>query len=174
MLNKYVLLIFNIMMSSLISGCGNAPSVKCVFPDATDTFAPSWVCGMPVDGYEISTVGFAMRSAAGDKFTKQMAATDARVKLAQTMIANVEDRLKAYADEVEPADLDNAPISKAISNESLLRSKIYKTVDSPNDGLYVLLVVEPRVFKNAVITLSEEVIKRNRVLWEQYKSQNGL
>lgn len=59
------------------------PVASCMFADGSGQAAPEWVCGAPVNGVDLSAVGYADKSAAGPNFMKQMAATAARVELAQ-------------------------------------------------------------------------------------------
>src|SRR5690554_6980445 len=74
-----------LMATALLVGCASAPKTEpvaaCVFADGSNQPAPEWVCGAPVDGVELSAVGYADKSAAGVNFMKQMAATAARVEL---------------------------------------------------------------------------------------------
>ena len=86
-MNKAAYLVAGVAMSAFLAGCGGTKEevADCVFPDAPGTAAPGWVCDEPVEGVEVSAVGSAQKSGAGHSFMKQMAATDARVQLAQRM-----------------------------------------------------------------------------------------
>jgi len=95
-------------MSMLLAACGS-DDVKedvadCVFPDAPSAAAPGWICDEPVEGVEVSAVGVAEKSAAGHSFMKNMAATDARVQLAQSMKVHVQNMVKQYAETTGAAD----------------------------------------------------------------------
>ena len=137
-----------IALAVMLSACGKDDAVKeaeeCVFPDAPDTAAPGWVCDQPVDGLAVSAVGVAEKSAAGHRFMKNMAATDARVQLAQRMKVQVQNMVKQYAETTGAADSEtvdkvNTSVTKQITDQSLMGTKIYKTRTSPNGSLYVLL-----------------------------------
>ena len=82
------------------TGCSSAPAklapvAECTFPNS-DKPAPIWVCDGPVDGMTVGAVGSAAKSDAGTAFMKQMAATDARVQLAQNMKVQVQNMIKQY------------------------------------------------------------------------------
>ncbi len=137
-----------------LTACGNGDGVKeevadCVFPDAPDAAAPGWICDEPVDGIEISAVGVAEKTAAGHSFMKNMAATDARVQLAQSMKVHVQNMVKQYAETTGAADAEtvdkvNTSVTKQITDETLAGTKIFKTRTSPNGTLYVLLGMDPK------------------------------
>ena len=59
-------------LALLLSGCASTDDAEkqptaasCVFPDAPTQAAPGWVCDEPVQGYELTSVGFAKKSSAG-------------------------------------------------------------------------------------------------------------
>ena len=93
---------------------------ECVFPDATSATAPGWICDEPVEGVAVSAVGVAEKSAAGHSFMKNMAATDARVQLAQSMKVHVQNMVKQYAETTGAADsetVDNVIAVGSIKSE---------------------------------------------------------
>ena len=100
-MNTGLIGISGVIMALLLSGCGSdeikQAAPDCVFPDSPATDAPGWVCDEPVEGVEVSAVGVAEKTAAGHSFMKNMAATDARVQLAQSMKVHVQNMVKQYA-----------------------------------------------------------------------------
>lgn len=183
-MNKFTLLMAGITVSAFLTGCGSSPKKEvvadCVFPDATDKAAPGWICDEPVPnlGIDVYAVGSADKSAAGNDFMKQMAATSARVQLAQRMKVKVNNMIKQYAETTGAADSETVDktmtsVTKQITSETLAGTKIYKTRYSPNGNLYVLLGIDP----TNVAKLSEAALKtsmkNDRALWQQFKAKQG-
>lgn len=161
-----------------------APKAKvadCVFPGTNDA-APGWVCDEPVDGVEVSAVGVAEPTQAGEAFMKQMGATDARVQLAQRMKVQVANMVKQYAETTgagkdETVDKVNTSVSKQITNETLVGTKIFKTRVGTNGKMYVLVGLDAA----SVAKLTEAAVKtsmnNDRALWQKFqagKSQDEM
>ena len=169
-------------MSMLLAACGS-DDVKedvadCVFPDAPSAAAPGWICDEPVEGVEVSAVGVAEKSAAGHSFMKNMAATDARVQLAQSMKVHVQNMVKQYAETTGAADSEtvdkvNTSVTKQITDESLVGTKIFKTRTSPNGALYVLLGMDASIAAAATENALKTSMNNDRALWQQFKAQKG-
>ena len=169
-------------MSMLLAACGS-DDVKedvadCVFPDAPSAAAPGWICDQPVEGVEVSAVGVAEKSAAGHSFMKNMAATDARVQLAQSMKVHVQNMVKQYAETTGAADSEtvdkvNTSVTKQITDESLVGTKIFKTRTSPNGALYVLLGMDASIAAAATENALKTSMNNDRALWQQFKAQKG-
>jgi len=172
-----------VVMTLLLTSCGGSDEVKqaapdCVFPDAPNTAAPGWVCDEPVDGVAVSAVGVAEKSAAGHSFMKNMAATDARVQLAQAMKVHVQNMVKQYAETTGAADSEtvdkvNTSVTKQITDETLVGTKIFKTRTSPNGTLYVLLGMDGSVAAAATENALKTSMNNDRALWQQFKAQKG-
>jgi hypothetical protein len=171
-----------IALAVMLSACGKDDAVKeaeeCVFPDAPDTAAPGWVCDQPVEGLAVSAVGVAEKSAAGHSFMKNMAATDARVQLAQRMKVQVQNMVKQYAETTGAADSEtvdkvNTSVTKQITDQSLMGTKIYKTRTSPNGNLYVLLGMDGEAVAQATQNALRTSMGNDAALWQQFKAQKG-
>ncbi len=172
-----------VVMTLLLASCGGSDEIKqaapdCVFPDAPNTAAPGWVCDEPVDGVAVSAVGVAEKSAAGHSFMKNMAATDARVQLAQAMKVHVQNMVKQYAETTGAADSEtvdkvNTSVTKQITDETLVGTKIFKTRTSPNGTLYVLLGMDGSVAAAATENALKTSMNNDRALWQQFKAQKG-
>jgi hypothetical protein len=155
-----------------------APVPDCVFPDAQTTPAPGWICDEPVEGVEVSAVGSAQKSAAGHSHMKQMAATDARVQLAQRMKVHVGNMVKQYvettgAGETETVDRVMTSVTKQITDESLVGSRIYKSRTSPSGTLYVLVGLDDMKAEEATKEALKTSMKNEKALWQQFKAQKG-
>lgn len=167
-----------LMLTSCSSGEVKEAAADCVFPDAPATEAPGWICDEPVEGIAVAAVGVAEKSAAGHSFMKNMAATDARVQLAQQMKVNVQNMVKQYAETTGAADSEtvdkvNTSVTKQITDETLVGSKIYKTRTSPNGTLYVLLGMDPTTMATAAENALKTSMNNDRALWQQFKAQQG-
>lgn len=166
----------------LLVSCGS-DDVKqdvpdCVFPDAPTAAAPGWVCDQPVEGVAVSAVGVAEKSAAGHSFMKNMAATDARVQLAQSMKVHVQNMVKQYAETTGAADSEtvdkvNTSVTKQITDESLVGTRIFKTRTSPNGALYVLLGMDASMAAAATENALKTSMNNDSALWQQFKAEKG-
>jgi hypothetical protein len=171
-----------VALAVMLSACGKDDAVKedmeCVFPDAPDTEAPGWVCDQPVEGLAVSAVGVAEKSAAGHSFMKNMAATDARVQLAQRMQVQVQNMVKQYAETTGAADSEtvdkvNTSVTKQITDQTLMGTKIYKTITSPNGSLYVLLAMDQGTMAQAAQEALRTSMGNDAALWQQFKAQKA-
>jgi len=167
-------------MSALLAGCGEKKRevADCVFPDAPGTAAPGWVCDEPVKGIEVSSVGSAEKSGAGHDFMKSMAATNARVSLAQNMQVQVRNMIKQYVETTGAADTETVDkvmtsVTKQITNETLVGTKVIKTRKSPGGSLYVLVGMDEASVQRATENALKTSMKNERALWQQFKAQKG-
>ena len=181
-MNRGLLGVGAIAMTLFLSACGSddvkEAELDCVFPDAPAAAAPGWICDQPVEGVAVSAVGVAEKSAAGHSFMKNMAATDARVQLAQSMKVHVQNMVKQYAETTGAADSEtvdkvNTSVTKQITDESLVGTKIFKTRTSPNGTLYVLLGMDASVAATATENALKTSMNNDNALWQQFKAQKG-
>lgn len=181
-MNTGLLGISVITAALLFSACSSdevkEEKLACVFPDAPTASAPGWICDEPVEGVEVSAVGVAEKSAAGHSFMKNMAQTDARVQLAQSMKVHVQNMVKQYAETTGSADSEtvdkvNTSVTKQITDETLVGTKIYKTRTSPNGALYVLLGMDASVVAAATENALKTSMNNDKALWQQFKAQKG-
>ena len=180
MMNKAGYLITGIAMSALLAACGETKQdvADCVFPDAPGTAAPGWVCDQPVEGIEVSAVGSAEKSGAGHDHMKSMAATSARVQLAQNMQVQVRNMIKQYIETTGAADTETVDkvmtsVTKQITNQTLVGTKVYKTRTSPTGALYVLVGMDAASVQQASEQALKTSMKNERALWQQFKAQKG-
>jgi len=166
---------------ALLSACAGEEVkevAECVFPDAPDVAAPGWICDEPVEGVAVSAVGSAEKSKAGHSFMKNMAATDARVQLAQAMKVHVQNMVKQYAETTGAADSEtvdkvNTSVTKQITDQTLVGTKIFKTRSSPNGTLYVLLGLDDNAAAQATQNAVKTSMNNDQALWQQFKAQKG-
>lgn len=180
---KFALPLALVATSVLMVGCASKQPVQqtadCVFADGSNQAAPEWVCGAPVDGIDLSAVGYADKSMAGANFMKQMAATAARVELAQTMRVEVENMIKQYAEttgaaDSETVDMVNTSVTKQITKETLVGSKIFRQISTPSGGMVVLVGLDA----DTVSKLSEQALKTSmnneKALWQKFQASKSF
>jgi len=155
------------------------PVASCMFADGSGQAAPEWVCGAPVNGVDLSAVGYADKSAAGPNFMKQMAATAARVELAQTMKVEVQNMVKQFAEttgagDSETVDRVNTSVTKQITKETLVGSKIFRQMPTPSGGMVVLVGLDA----DTVNKLAEQALKTSmnneRALWQKFQAEKSF
>jgi len=164
-----------------LAACSSAPPAPkmadCVFPNSKDA-APGWVCDEPVEGMAVTAVGSAAKSDAGIGFMKQMAATDARVQLAQNMKVQVQNMIKQYVEMTgaaskETVDKVNTSVTKQITDQMLSGTRIMKSISGPDGTLYVLVGLDTASSQK----LTEEAIKtsmnNDQAAWQQFRAQKG-
>ena len=179
-MNKAGYLITGIALSALLAGCSEEKQdvADCVFPDAPGTAAPGWICDEPVEGVEVSAVGSSEKSGAGHDHMKSMASTSARVQLAQNMQVQVRNMVKRYIETTGAADSETVDkvmtsVTKQITNQTLIGTKIYKTRTSPTGGLYVLVGMDDASVQQATKNAVKTSMKNERALWQQFKAQKS-
>jgi hypothetical protein len=159
-------------------GSKQAAVPDCTFPDAPTVAAPGWVCDEPVEGLAVSAVGSADKSGAGINFMKQQASAAARVQLAQMMKVQVTNMVKQFAEttgtgDSETVDMVNSSVTKQITNESLVGTRIYKTRRSPNGALYVLVGLDDNAASSIHETALKTSMNNERAMWQKFQSKKG-
>ena len=164
----------------LLTACGSPKKdfADCVFPDATDTVAPGWICDQPVKGVELSAIGSTTKSGAGYDYMKSMAATSARIQLAQNMQVQVRNIIKQYVETTGQADSETVDkvmtsVTKQITNQTLVGTKIVKTRTSPTGNLYVLVGMSEESVQKATEKALKTSMRNNAALWQQFKAKQS-
>ena len=176
-------LILLLSIFTLASCGGGSPKpqadlAECVFPDSPDSPAPLWVCDAPIEGVDLSAVGYAQKTKAGNSFQKQMATADARVQLAQIFKTRVQNMIKQYAETTGAADTEtvnkvNTSVSKLITNETLVGSRIFRTRTSPKGGLYVLVGLDTANVQQAAEESLKTSMNNDQALWQEFKAKKA-
>ncbi len=175
---RSVILITTLTVAACSSGPKLADQPDCVFPDAPNQAAPDWVCDVPVEGIELSAVGYSQKSSVGNSFMKQMATTDARVQLAAIFKTRIQNMIKQYAEVTGAADSEtvdrvNTSVTKAITSETLIGSRIYKTRTSPKGGIYVLIGLDSAHVQQVAEDSIKTSMNNEKALWQQFKAQKA-
>ncbi|UTW48653.1 LPP20 family lipoprotein [Bacterioplanoides sp. SCSIO 12839] len=155
------------------------PVASCVFADGSGQAAPEWVCGAPVNGVDLSAVGYADKSGAGPNFMKQMAATAARVELAQTMKVEVQNMIKQYAEttgagDSETVDRVNTSVTKQITKETLVGSKIFRQMPTPSGGMVVLVGLDADTLNQLAEQALKTSMNNERALWQKFQAEKSF
>ncbi len=184
-MKKYTLFTLAVCFLAVFSimGCKSggsqvaSPGVdECTFPDDGVTPAPLWVCDAPVPGIEVSAVGSAEQTKAGYDFQKDMAAAAGRERLASQMKVKVSKMIKRYAEttgvgEAETVDKVNTAVSKLITHETLVGSKIYRTHKNPKTGvLFTLVGVDKANLQDNVKQAVNSSMKNDKALWQKFQA----
>ncbi len=133
-------------------------SGKCTFPKSAKR-APDWVCTARAKGLALAAVGTAPRSQAGVSFMEQMAAADARARLAREVRESVRNKVAGGAVGRETGDQDGALIT-VIANDSLQGAKVEESAYGPNGALYVLVGLDAVHARQLIETVTAEYLKR--------------
>ncbi len=178
--------ITNVLLMSAIAlsvvACSTPPAKvekvsECVFP-GSDKAAPLWVCDAPVEGMSVGAVGSAAKSDAGIAFMKQMAATEARVQLAQNMKVQVQNMIKQYAETTgagskETVDRVNTSVTKQITDQTLQGTKIFRSIVAPDGTMFVLVGLDEAAAQKLTETAVKTSMNNDQAAWQQFKAQKG-
>lgn len=167
----------------LLAACGGrtdqaeAPP-PCYYPN-TEQEAPGWVCDQPVDGLELTAVGSHPESGAGMDFMRQQASASARVQLAQIFTVHVQNMIKQYAEttgtgETETVDLVNTSVSRLVTDEYLVGSRIYDSRVANDGTLYVLVGMDDNVTAQNTRDALRTSINNDNALWQQFRAEQGF
>lgn len=176
----------NMLLISVVAlgmaACSSTPAkvekvAECVFP-GSDKPAPLWVCDAPVEGMTVGAVGSSAKSDAGIAFMKQMAATEARVQLAQNMKVQVQNMIKQYAEttgaaSAETVDRVNTSVTKQITDQTLQGTKIFRSIVGPDGTMYVLVGLDEAGAQKLTETAVKTSMNNDQAAWQQFKAQKG-
>ena len=154
------------------------PVADCVFPN-TSMAAPGWICDEPQPGLDIQAVGVAEPSKGGISFMKDMAATDGRGRLAEQFKVKVSKMVKKYLGNTGVGDsetIDAAAESavKAVTSETLVGSKIYKSRTGPNGRLFVLVGLDANAAEMASKQAVSTSMKNDQANWQRFMSKKSF
>jgi hypothetical protein len=173
----------NLLLCSAVSiglaACASAPPAKPKVADCTyfgtQDPAPAWICGAPVDGVDVSAVGSAESSGAGEAFMRQMAMTDARVQLAQMTQVHVANMIKQYAETTgagkdETVDKVNTSVTKQITDAKLVGSKMYRSQSGTNGRYYVLVGIDAASSQKITEAAIKTSMNNEKALWQKFQA----
>lgn len=154
-----------------------APS--CVFADGSNQAAPDWVCGAPVEGVALSAVGYSEKSAAGPNYMKQMAATSARVELAQILSVDLQNMVKQYVETTGAADAEtvdrvNSVVTKQITEQQLVGSRVIRQMPTPTGGLVVLVGLDPSQVEGVAESILRTSMRNEAALYQKLEAEKSF
>ena len=177
----YLNFLLAFLIAGGIVGCGSAPTksdlASCTFPNSKES-APGWICDEPVEGMPVTAMGSAAKSDAGHDFMKQMAATGARVQLAQNMRVQVQNMIKQYVETTgaankETVDRVNTSVTKQITDQTLQGTRIIKSITGPDGTLYVLVGLDETVAQKLTEAAIKTSMNNDQAAWQQFRAQKG-
>jgi hypothetical protein len=181
-MSKITNVLFMAVIALSVAACSTPPAkvekvAECVFP-GSDKPAPLWVCDAPVEGMTVGAVGSAAKSDAGIAFMKQMAATEARVQLAQNMKVQVQNMIKQYAETTgagskETVDRVNTSVTKQITDQTLQGTKIFRSIVAPDGTMFVLVGLDEAGAQKLTETAVKTSMNNDQAAWQQFKAQKG-
>ncbi|MBJ7552732.1 LPP20 family lipoprotein [Marinomonas spartinae] len=178
-----------VAMAWLLSACSSNETVKnadvsepvqdCVFADGSNQPAPQWVCGAPVKNVALSAVGYAEKSAAGPNFMRQMAATAARVELAQVLSLQMQNMVKQYAEttgtgDAQTVDRVNSVVTKQITDQKLIGSKVIRQMPTPTGGMVVLVGLDPKQTESISEDILRTSMKNNAAIFQKLEAKKSF
>jgi hypothetical protein len=109
---------------------------------------------------------------------KQMAAADARVQLAQMMRIQVTNMIKQYAETTGAAnqatvDQVNSSVTKQITNESLVGTRLLRSITASDGTLYVLVGLDEASAQQITEVAIKTSLNNDRAVWQQFRAQKG-
>lgn len=160
----------------------NAPVAAipdCVFADGSNQAAPDWVCGAPLEGVALSAVGYSEKSAAGPNYMKQMAATAARVELAQVLSVDLQNMVKQYvettgAGDAETVDRVNSVVTRQVTEQKLIGSKVVRQMPTPTGGLVVLVGLNPAEAEEAAEGILRSSMRNEAALFQKLEAEKSF
>lgn len=184
-MRKYVYFLLSMVVAWGIAGCSSTPSKEekmakmpeCMFPNSKEP-APGWVCDEPVEGMQVTAMGSAAKSDAGYDFMKQMAATSARVQLAQNMRVQVQNMIKQYVETTgaaskETVDRVNTSVTKQITDQTVQGSRIVRSITGPDGAIYVLVGLDPTSAQQLTEAAIKTSMNNDQAAWQQFRAQKG-
>lgn len=155
-------------------------SAACYFPDAPESEAPQWVCGITPEGIEISATGYAKKNIAGLSVMNDISRNDARVNLGRQFDVNVKSLVKtvvtANTESGNEAVSENVKeyfekVTKSISSTTLSNSRIITSKTSPAGGLYTLVGMDKATFDENFSKVVAKAAAKDAQLWNKFNDK---
>lgn len=157
---KKLILLFPLL--AVITACGSTSkgiSTKketllapdCVYQDAPEKAAPLWICGVQVEGYALTEIGFSEKKPSAT-MTTAAATADARAKMSSYFASMVSDMFTEYQKSIETEEtaknvIDTDLVRETVSSMTLFGTRTVRTMTSPTGGQYVLLAMDEMTYK---------------------------
>jgi hypothetical protein len=150
---------------------------ECYYP-GSETRAPDWVCGTPVEGYPVSSIGSFRGTGAGISFARNQAAADGRVQLATEMRAKVGAMVKNHAEttgvgDQETIDAVASVTQRQITAEMLYGSKAIQYRTGPDGTTYALVVLDAQQAATAAKQAAQNSYKNQQAAWQRFLGEKA-
>ena len=109
---------------------------------------------------------------------KQMAATDARVQLAQNMKVQVRNMIKQYAETTGTGNQEtvgrvNTSVTRQITDQTLQGTRIFRSIVSPDGTMYVLVGLDVQSAQMITEAAVKTSMNNDQAAWQQFRAQKG-
>lgn len=149
----------------------------CTFDDGKSE-APEFFCTGEIESYVVTGRGSSPKSNAGMNYMVQQAALAARVELAQNVRTQVSNMVKNYLGTTGVSDqetIDNAAssTSEAITDESLMGTRIVRRIVGPEGEVYVWVAVDE---KNLVAKAQNAIrtsMANDEAAWQKFQAEKS-
>lgn len=175
-----------LMGVALLAGCSNRTGLDysgCTYPDSPSDKAPGWVCDQPVKGLTVQAMGYSRKMASGPGMMTDVAAAEARGRLAAQFTSEIQSRLSRLTTDTK-LDVQTSKgnktnvnsrdkverIQKALAVMTLTHARIYQTKVSPAGGLYILIGMNRVAYDQNVDRLVKNALsqKDSPELYQQF------
>lgn len=180
----------SVALFTVLTGCvtngGSVPDkpVQAVYDErckffGTQELAPSWICEPIIPGWAVTAKGVAEPTAAGYAFQEQMAMTAGRVALAQQFKIYVGNRITQVVGttgtaKTETVDQAKLSATNLITEQTLIGSKVIKSVQGPDGKLWVLMGLDSSSVEQLTQSAVKTSMKNDNALWQQFQAKKGL
>ena len=167
-------------LSMLITGCGGKTEVKKIQePGLAKEFAnaPKWVLN-PAMEKTLCAAGSAKVGPAGMQFARTEALANGRDELARIISVKVKNLVSNFAGATgigddQTVDKVSKQVSKQVASQTLNGSRQKDLWVSPGGDVYILVVIDPEVVKEAVKNSVQTSYKNEQALWQQFQAKKG-
>ncbi len=139
--------------------------------------APRWVLNPQTEGV-LAAVGSAKIGKAGIQFARTEALANARDELARMISVKVKNMVKNFTQQVgvgdeQTVDKVSVQVSKQVAYQVLNGSRQKDMWISPSGTLYILVVLDPEIVKEAVKQATLSSFKNEKALWQQFQAKKA-
>ncbi len=148
----------------------------CVFPNRQA--APGWICGESVAGLQVQATGVADKSVAGVNYMYDIARIVAVKHLTESFKAKAGKTVRQYLvalNAVNSVAIEaGASTMNAISRESLVVAKQYKSEIGPEGRAYVLVGLDPNTSRTLLENAVKSSMDHDPALWYKFSTLKPL
>jgi len=140
--------------------------------------APNWVLDPTMEG-GITGLGSAKIGPAGLSFARQEATAAARDEMARNISVKVNNMFKSFTQttgigDAQTVDKVASNVSKQVASQLIEGSKVkYQWISPACNELFVLVVQDPNITKQAVKQAVNTSLKNEQALWQLYQAKKA-